>query len=59
MNKYDYLWKVSAERNIPLSIELNIPLSIELNIPLSLELAKKQAIEDDEMKLQIEQGRRV
>ena len=51
MNKYDYLWKVSAERNIP--------LAIELNIPLSLELAKKQAIEDDEMKLQIEQGRRV
>ena len=49
MNKYDYLWKVSAERNIP--------LAIELNIPLSLELAKKQAIEDDEMKLQIEQGR--
>ena len=52
MNKYDYLWKVSAERNIS--------LSIELNIPLSLELAKKQAIEDDdEMTLQIEQGRHV
>ena len=51
MNKYDYLWKVSAERNIF--------LSIELNIPLSLELAKKQAIEDDEMTLQIEQGRHV
>ena len=51
MNKYDYLWKVSAERNIP--------LAIELNIPLFLELAKKQAIEDDEMKLQIEQGRHV
>ena len=48
MNKYDYLWKVSAE-----------PLAIELSIPLSLELAKKQAIEDDEMKLQIEQGRHV
>ena len=43
MNKYDYLWKVS----------------IEPNIPLSLELAKKQAIEDDEMKLHIEQGRHV
>ena len=28
-------------------------------ILLCLELAKKQAIEDDEMKLQIEQGRRV
>ena len=37
MNKYDYLWKVSAE--------LNIPLSIELNIRLSPELAKKQAID--------------
>ena len=49
MNKYDYLWKVSAE-----------PLAIELNIPLSLELAKKQAIEDDdEMTLQIVQGRHV
>ena len=32
-NKHDYLWKVSAE--------LNILLSIELNIPLFLELAKK------------------
>jgi len=49
MNKYDYLWKVSAE--------LNIPLSIELDIPLSPELAEKQAIKDDEMKLNNEQGR--
>ena len=48
MNKYDYLWKVSAE-----------PLAIELNIPLSLELAKKQAIEDNEMKSKKEQGRHV
>ena len=51
MNKYDYLRKVSAERNIP--------LAIELNIPLSLELAKKQAIEDNEMKSKKEQGRHV
>ena len=42
INKYDYLWKVFAE--------LNIPLSIELDIPLSPTLAKKQAIEDNEMK---------
>ena len=51
MNKYDYLWKVSAEHNIP--------LSIELNIPLSLELSKKQA-NRNEMKWmnEIEKGTR-